>query len=286
MAITVEYQLWSSGAYNWLDKTTSTSAPLQLNDKLNEWIAAVNASPTNASKQISVKKQPADSTSANFIGWVIELAGASSGAGPFYVRLYSSSTTNLNVTFSGGWTNDGTNGGYGATAGTAATDTTISWYTSGQTAEFTCVTETAAGEEFFLLGWRLANNGTYSDALLIFKDQNGEWAGVFSDGGQIVGTYYMAIHTTPQRTYSVGLLWSGVSANYTNYLDTLVLGCSFTTGLPAFGNTFTSQVRPASNALIGTSNSSMWGFGRWAPLSGSKTGACVHNGPFWVIYGG
>lgn len=285
MAVTLEYQLWASGDYNWLDKTTSTAAPQQINNKLTAWITAVNANVANTNKQITIRKGPADSTSANIIGWAIELASSTSGAGPMFARFYSNSTTNLVAAFSTAWLNDGTNGGYGASSGTSISDTTVSWYTSGQTAEFVCATETANGEEFFLLGWRLASNTTYSDAILLFKDSNGEWAGLFSDGGSIIGNYYMPTHPTPQRNFNVILIGNGATTNNTGYLETLVVGASMTTTqLPVATNSYTAQVRAASNALVAALLSQNQGFGRWASLAGSKTAANVHQGPFWVIY--
>lgn len=282
MAVTLEYQAWTSTDYNWLDKTTATSAPLQINDKLDAWVAAVNANASNANKQITVRKDPTDSTSANFIGWVIELSSSTPGAGPFYVRFYSSSTGNINFTASAGWANDGSNGGYGATSGNTASDTSITWATSGVTAEFSIAADSANGVEFLCLGWRLNNANATSDQLLLFKDSNGEWASLFSDGGVTVGCYYMADNPTPAINYSV--IANAIGPVGTGYLSRLVLANNSTTYLPATGNEFTNFVTPASNALYIPTTSSEYGYGRWAPLSGGRKVVSMGFGPIWVVF--
>lgn len=283
MAVTVEYQSWDSTSYNWLDKTTSTSAPLQIQDKLSSWITAVNANAGNANRQLSIKKAPTDSTSANFIGWVIELASSTSGAGPFYIRFYSSSTTNIIFTASAGWTNDGTNGGYGAASGNSASDSSVSWATSGVTGEFSVATETANGVEFFCLGWRLNNSIAQSDQLLIFKDSNGEWGSLFSDGGAVCGNYFMAGNATPAINYGVTVGLVGINSN-SGVLSRLILQNGSTTYVPATGNEYTNLVTPASTALYATATTTEYGFGRWAPLSGGRKAVCMGYGPIWVVF--
>jgi hypothetical protein len=284
MAVTVEYQAWTSGNYNWLDKTTATSAPLQINDKLDAWVAAVNANASNTNKQITVRKDPGNSTSANFIGWVLELASNTSAAAPFFLRLYSSTTTNLAFTASASWTDDGTNGGYGVAAGSTATDTSISWAASGVTAEFSIAQETADGVEFFCLGWRLNNATAQSDQLVIFKDNNGEWATLFSDGGAEAGCFYSPVSgATPSRNFAVQTNSVGMNAN-AGYLSQLQLANAASTYLPATGEEFTNTVTAASSALYLTDSTVEYGFGRWASLSGGRTAVCMGFGPIWVVY--
>ncbi len=282
MAVALEYQTWASADYNWADGTTASKPPQQIQQKLAAWVAAVNANAVNASKQITILKTPSDSTLANYIGWNLSLASGASGS-TFYASLYSSSTTNLNCRFSAGWTNDGTNGGYGTVTGGTSVDTSIAWYTSAQTAEFAIATETAAGEEFFLLGWRLATNTSYSDQLVIFKDINGEWAAAFSDGGVVVGTFYMPVHTTPQRQYGcqIDTAWG----SQTGYVDTLTLTSNGSFGyVPATGNSFTGSVSAASPNLFMTGSTGNYGFGKWGAMANGKALVCMGYGPFCVLY--
>lgn len=281
MAVVVEYQAWDSASYNWLDKTTSTSAPVQINDKLDAWVAAVNANASNTNKQITVRKDPTDSTSANFIGWVVEAASSSSNS-TFFTRFYSNSTSNCVCSFSPAWTNDGTNGGYGAAVNGIA-DTTISFTTSGVLAEFSVATETANGQEFFCLSWRLNNSTSLSDALLIFKDSNGEWASLLSDGGSVQGSYYMPTHTTPQRNYNV-ILNLVASNNSSGVLARLVLQNNGTSFLPAASNEYTAAVASASPSLYFTTTTLDYGYGRWASVSGGRKAVAMHYGQLWIVF--
>lgn len=282
MAVSVEYQAWTSATYNWLDNSTSTAAPQQINDKLAAWVTAVNANASNTNKQLTIHKGPVDSTSANYIGWVLGLASDSSGS-TFYTRFYSNTTTNTVVSFSSDWTNDGSNGGYGAASGASTTDSSVTWFSSGVLAEFSIATETTDGEEFFCLGWRLNNANSASDVILIFKDSNGEWASLFSDGGTESGSFYMPTHTTPQRNYAIDLplLALGTSPGY---LSQLMMTISSGTYVPAASNEYTGTVAAASPALYTTYTTSEYGYGRWASVSGSRTAVCMSYGQVYVVF--
>jgi hypothetical protein len=282
MTVTVDYQVWDSTSYNWLDKTTSTSAPLQINDKLDAWVAAVNANASNTSKQITVRKDPADSTSANFIGWVIEAASGSANSG-FFTRFYTSAATNIVCTFSAAWTNDGTNGGYGAASGNSAADTSTTWVSSGAIGEFSVAAETANGQEFFCLGWRQNNSTVTSDQLLIFKDSSGEWASLFSDGGTVIGSFYMPVHTAPQRNYNITLPWLNANSS-TFWLSGLVLSNSSATNAPAAENEFTATICSASPALYMAGGTGDYGYGRWSNVTGGKKVVCMGYGPIYVVF--
>lgn len=284
MAVTVEYQSWTSLDYDWNDTSTSTSAPVQINNKLSSWVTAVNSNASNTNRQLTLQKGPSDSTTTNYVGWVVELGSSTSSAAPFFIRFYSSSTSNAVFTASASWTNNTTNGGYGAAADDSASDTSISFALSGVTAEFSVAQETADGVEFFCLGWRLNNSNTQSDQLLIFKDNNGEWAVVFSDGSALSGSYYMpTFGGTTSRNFAVTQNIVG-NNNTTGYLSQLSLDNGATTYTPAAGEEFTTSVSAASSALYSTKISSDFGYGRWASVSGSRTAVCMGYGPIWVVY--
>lgn len=280
MAVTVEYQSWDSASYNWLDKTTSTSAPLQINDKLDAWVAAVNANASNTNKQITVRKDPTDSTSANFIGWAIELASSSTGSS-FFSRLYTNSTTNLVVVFSSAWTNDGTNGGYGAGSGSTVSKNST-WVSSGAIAEFSVATETANGQEFFCLGWRQNNSSTTSDQFLIFKDNNGEWASLFYDS-TVIGSFYMPVHPTPKRNFEVTSSTLNINNNG-GYLTGLILTNGNITYVPAAENEYTATISAASPALYYAGSITDFGYARWSNVTGGKKAVCMGYGPVYVVF--
>lgn len=281
MAVSVSYQTWASGSYNWLDTTTSSAAPQQINNLLSSWVTAVNGNAANTNKQITVIKSPASSTSANFVGWVIQAASNSTNS-TFITRIYSSSTTNLVCTFSESFNDSGANGGYGATSGVAATDSTVTWATSGVTAEFIVATETDNEKEFFALGWRLGGDSTNrADLLLIYKDTAGEWAGWFYDSADI-GCFYMPTHSTAQRCFSA------VTQSLTNSstIERFALRLSASsTQLATAGSEMTVQSVAASPDIFRASLSgSVTNFGRWATLAGGKTLIGIAYAPFFVSY--
>jgi hypothetical protein len=278
----MDYQAWTSAEYNWLDKTTATSAPLQINDKLVAWVAAVNANASNATKQITIEKGPANSTSTNYVGWVIKLASASSGS-TFYASFFSNSTAQATVSFDSGWTAGTGNGGYGAFTAPSSSIPTAYFYTSGQAAEFAIGSETENGKEFFCLAWKASATANYSGTFLVFKDSNGEWAGYTYTTSNTYGTFYLPTNTTPRRQY--GVVTASLYSSSNNVLDPFALKVTSTTYLPAAGSATTLAVSAASqNLLIGEGASLGYLFGRYCTLPGPTTAVCMGASPVFVRY--
>lgn len=280
MAVSVSYQAWTSGTYNWLDTTTSTAVTPQIDNLLDTWVAAVNGNAANTNKQITVTKSHASSTSANFVGWVIQAASNTSGSG-FFTRFYTSTTTNLVVSFSETFTDNGTNGGYGAAAGANVSDSTISFATSGVVGEFVVASDTVNEQEFFALGWRTNNLTSQSDQLLIYKDTAGEWAAAFSDGGILSGAFYMGTHSTPQRCFTAV---NPTQANASLLERWNLILSSSTTQLATAGSEMTVRSVAANANLLFTSTTGSHGFGKWTSLAGGKTAVCLGLGPLFVSY--
>jgi len=68
------------------------------------------------------------------------------------------------------FTDDTSNGGYGTVSGRYS-DTSVSFITSGQEANWLVVTSTVDGQEYFSFGpyFNSATDGTYQDGFVIFK---------------------------------------------------------------------------------------------------------------------
>lgn len=281
MAVVVEYQAWDSASYNWLDKTTSTSAPVQINNKLDAWVAAVNANASNTNKQITVEKDPADSTSANLVGWVIKLASDSANSTTYAEFRTTSATVGTVGTYSS-WTSGTANGGYG-TMGATGSSVTSAFKTSGSSAEFLVATETTDTEEFFCLAWK-TDSTTFSSSsgcLLLFKDTAGEWTTFFGSGGSENGSFYLPTHTSPTRNYGVTVL----SAPTSTTLIPLVLRISGGTYIPAAGSATTVMCTPKSPYILSNSVTSIgYQFARYAALPSSRTAVCMGYSPIFVSY--
>lgn len=186
MPVSVEYQLFSALNYDW-KSTDVANAPLQIDAKLNSWITAVNANSVNASKQVTALRNPLSSTGTR-VGWVIQFAD---GTQPGFMLHFASQIASGNSTSGArcelfpisGWTNNATNDGYGGIANAVSFDAAIGWYISGVAAEFIVASSADSGQEFFILGWNMANSTSYRDVIAIFKDTNGNWAVEGDDGG-------------------------------------------------------------------------------------------------------
>lgn len=186
MPVSVEYQLFSALNYNW-KSTDVANAPLQIDAKLNSWITAVNANSVNASKQVTALRNPLSSTGTR-VGWVIRFAD---GTQPGFMLHFASQIASGNSTSGArcelfpisGWTDNATNDGYGGIANAVSFDLSLGWCISGLAAEFIVASSADSGQEFFILGWNMANNTAFRDVVAIFKDTNGNWAVEGDDGG-------------------------------------------------------------------------------------------------------
>lgn len=286
MAVSVEYQAWTSVNYNWLDKTTATSAPLQINDKLDAWVAAVNANASNANKQITVERDPSNSTSANFVGWVIKLASNSANA-TTYAAFFTNTASALTLGSYTSWTAGTANGGYGTLAGNSSVNVSSTFKTSGSSAEFLVATETTDTEEFFCVAWKTDSTSVSSSSgcLLLFKDTAGEWVVLGATAGSIYGSFYLPTHTTPTRQYGLFLPSIGVQNTSAGFLDPLILTIENSTYLPAAGNAVTVISAPKSPYLLASKNTSAgFQFGRYATLPGPRTAVCMGYSPVFVSY--
>ena len=190
MAPTIKWQRWDSASYDWTG-TAATDALPSVEAELDAWITAVNGNASNTGRQITKERGYADSTTANYHGLVVS-AGANNNAAKGYLGFgtYGSATTKR--LYAGDtYADDTTNGGYGTISG-GTSDTSVSWYSSGQEANFLIISDTTDGQEFFLWGVSMpaTPNTAYSDGFFIMKCADGEWSMFANDASTYVHTHY------------------------------------------------------------------------------------------------
>lgn len=182
MAPTIKWQRWDSASYDWFGVTASDALP-SVEAELDAWIATVNGNASNVGRQVTKERGYADSTTANYGGLVIS-CGANGNAAKGYMGYGCyGSTTSRRAYVGDTFTDDTSNGGYGAISG-GPSDTSIAWITSGQEANFLIVTGVVDGEEYFNFGpsFGTSPSVSYMDGFLIAKATDGEWFMTTSDG--------------------------------------------------------------------------------------------------------
>jgi len=117
---------------------------------------------------------------------------------------------------------------------------------SGAAAEFIIASSSDPGQEFFILGWNMANNTPYRDVIAIFKDTNGNWAVEADDGGS-----YYGIFQNPDLTSNVALQGIGSvdSHPFTNSIGRIPFITS--------SNSYTGG-QNASNRLVYPAHPKLW----------------------------
>ena len=174
MAPTIKWQRWDSASYDWTGTNASDALP-SLEAELDAWITTVNANASNSGRQLTKERGYANSTTSNYHGLVIS-AGANSNTSKGYMAYgtYGSATTKK-IYLGGTFVDDTSNGGYGTISG-GPSDTSISWYTSGQAADWLITYGVVDGEEYFNFGPKLGTSTSYMDGFTIMKCTDGEWS--------------------------------------------------------------------------------------------------------------
>ena len=190
MAPVIKWQRWDSASYDWFG-TSATDALPSLEAELDAWITAVNGNASNSGRQVTKERGYADSTTANYAGLVLS-CGANGNASKGYLSYGTYGSTSSKRIYSGDtFADDTSNGGYGTISG-GTSDTSVSWYTSGQEANWMLVYDTTDGQEFFSFGPTFGStpSSTYQDGFFIFKCTDGEWSMVSNDGSSQVHVHY------------------------------------------------------------------------------------------------
>lgn len=152
--------------------------------KLDQWIAAVNARPSNASKQIVKKRGYASATTNTYTGWIIELGHPSISDKIVCVHRLNGSATTILTGNGRTYVNDTSNGGMGSQTSINTASVSSSIGTSGGGEAFVLADDTE-GQEIFCANWR-TNSDAYQHYLYIFKTSQGNWAAI----SDIDGTRY------------------------------------------------------------------------------------------------
>lgn len=175
MAPTIKWQRWDSASYDWFG-TTATDALPSLEAELDAWITAVNGNASNSGRQVTKERGYADSTTTNYGALVLSCgANGNTAKGYFSWGCYGS-TSSKQIRLGPTYADDTTNGGYGTVSG-GPTDTSVSWFTSGQEPNWLLVYDTTDGQEYFCFGPMFSTHSTaYQDGFFIFKGTDGEWS--------------------------------------------------------------------------------------------------------------
>lgn len=193
MAATVKTDSYTSASYNW-DSASAGQPCKDVVDELKSWVSTVNGNASQSGKQVVVLRDEADSTTTNYRGWVVELP--QTGSDTLYTGFFSNNTANAAFYTGTGFTDDTSNGGYGAITSTIQNDTSLSWQTTAAIdVHFGLAYGTVDGEEFFFVGWDLGSDSAYSDMWGIFKTTEGYWAAIATDGTAVNGGSYGGVNS-------------------------------------------------------------------------------------------
>lgn len=189
MAPVIKWQRWDSASYDWFGQAATDALP-GLEAELDAWITAVNGNASNVGRSITKERGYADSTTANYAALVIS-GGGNGNAAKGYLSFGCYGSTSTKRIFTGDtFTDDTSNGGYGAVSGGGA-DTNVGWRTSGEEANWLIMYDTADGEEFFVFGPTFnAASTSLDEGFAIVKCSDGEWSLASNDGTSHLHTHY------------------------------------------------------------------------------------------------
>jgi hypothetical protein len=173
-----KYKFWDSTTANGLGTSANDFWPA-LEAELDAWISAIsgNASLTGS---VPIKlKGTADSTNANYLGFVVELPHSTDPS--MYVQSYCSSSVTMTQRVGETYSDNGTQGGYGAISGVSDTESG-SWTATGIDLGIFLAYDTTDGEEFFVAGrWGSDTISFHDPLVIIVRGIAGNWSGTVVD---------------------------------------------------------------------------------------------------------
>lgn len=184
MAVVAEVNRWSAAAVDWSDISIG-GQPYEQNEKIRAWITAVNANPSNASRQLELWKDENTSTSTSSdMGFVLR-AGYANNTNYFYMGNYGTSA-GWSLRLSNAWNDNGSESGYGtnATSGFHIIDSQSRQLNGTQDADLYMVYDTEDGKEFIFWGWG-SGSSPYEDWCGIIKTNHGEWMFLANDANTL-----------------------------------------------------------------------------------------------------
>jgi hypothetical protein len=190
MAPTIKWQRWDSASYDWFGKTADDALP-RLEEELDAWMTAVNGNASNVGRQVTKERGSADSTGGNYAALVMS-CGANGNTEKGYLSYGCFNSTSSKRIYAGPtYADDTSNNGYGTISG-GSSDTSVSWYTSGQEASWLLVYDVTDGQEYFSFGptFGAAPSNTYQDGFFIFKGNDGEWSITSNDASSQHHVHY------------------------------------------------------------------------------------------------
>lgn len=179
-APSIEYQLWPSASYSGFG-TASTDFWPSLEAKIDAWITAISSNASIvADGALPIKRKGyADTTdAANRMGVVIELPRT--GISSFYYYGVTLNSTIRYAYVNTGWTDNGTNGGYGSPTVGDNTGTTYSWATSGQDMGIIIAQDTTDGQEMFMAATAGTSTSQEGSLFTAVRTLGGGWASILN----------------------------------------------------------------------------------------------------------
>lgn len=177
----VEVQRWSAAAVDWGANSGSTGVSYNLNQKLRDWIAVVNANASNTNRQITMLKDETSATGTTYQGFVLKLNYNTTDG---FHLLHFGSNTSMSVYGAEGYLDNGTNGGYGSQDASSGlyrvNDFQQKKMDGTRDVDLYVSYDTTNNQEYFL--FCLAQNNTaFQDWVGIFKTNHGHWYAAFND---------------------------------------------------------------------------------------------------------
>ena len=183
------------GKYKFWDSTTANGLGTSANDfwpaleiELDAWISAISGNPSFSGAVPIKRKGTADSTNANYLGFVVELPHSTDPS--IYVQSFCSSATGIVQRVGENWSDSGSSGGYGTISGVSDTEGST-WNATGIDLGIFLAYDTTDGEEFFVAGrWGSDSSSLHDPLMVMVRGIGGNWSGTVIDSTTSGMTFY------------------------------------------------------------------------------------------------
>lgn len=264
----LRYKAFTGNSTWWQDDA------LSIDELFATWITTINQNSSQSSRAVEAIYNPTLGNAA--LEYSGNLTRFPVGADEFIYWFWAGTSSGMRVTFSEDWVYSVANNGYGNFNSAKNFTTQMgNWLPSGDRA-YLIGSSTQDNREFFALGWGTGDGVQYQNAMIMYKDRYGGWAGTFFNNLSGLAMFY----STTNNTYN-----TPGGANLTLSDPTVLLSMT----IPFSANSAQDYVQgqyvsqPANPDVYALGSVSE--FGKYVSISANEYITSFGYNAFWIRHG-
>ena len=266
----LKYKAFSTNTW-W---TIETGDAYNIDDLFEPWVTAINLNASQQARPVERIYSPVQG--AGNTSYMGNLSRFPVGTDKFIHWLWAGTPSGMRITFSEDWQYSVANSGYGGPNETKEFVTIVgNWEGTGLRA-YLIGSSVEDNREFFAVGWDTGSASQYHNAMIVYKDRYGGWAGMYFGNTSATGLFFSATNDTYNAPGG-----SNLPIASTNILLPMSIPFISDPAQDYVVGQYISQ--PASLDLFALASVSE--FGKYVTLSPTEYCTSLGYNAFWVRHG-